>query len=123
MPRFPANVLPHCPAGKLIPKDTRDAWLASSGPAKVDLHQLYELSVQQGGFDAATPYEQWAGLSGSLCGGKLSGEQMRQLYNQHLMGFAGGFIVVRTELSCSQVATSSALVLAFSLPGGQLGES
>ncbi|WIA44120.1 hypothetical protein OEZ86_010462 [Tetradesmus obliquus] len=77
--------------GKRVPNNTREAWLASIGAApsaKVDLHQLYELSVQQGGFDAATPREQWASLSSSLCGGALSGEQMRQLYSQHLLGFA-----------------------------------
>ncbi|WIA23629.1 hypothetical protein OEZ85_000334 [Tetradesmus obliquus] len=77
--------------GKRVPNNTREAWLATIGAApstKVDLHQLYELSVQQGGFDAATPREQWASLSGSLCGGALSGEQMRQLYSQHLLGFA-----------------------------------
>jgi hypothetical protein len=55
----------------------------------VDLHHLYELSVQHGGLDASTPGEQWQSLSGSLSKGKLSGEQMRMLYSQHLLGFAG----------------------------------
>eukprot|EP00882_Tetradesmus_deserticola_P030978 GHRQ01035012.1.p1 GENE.GHRQ01035012.1~~GHRQ01035012.1.p1 ORF type:complete len:116 (+),score=32.24 GHRQ01035012.1:323-670(+) len=76
--------------GKSVPPNTREVWLASTGHAFVDLHQLYELSVQQGGLDAATPAEQWAGLSSSLCRGQLSSEQMRQLHSQHLAGFPGG---------------------------------
>jgi hypothetical protein len=47
------------------------------------------LLVQQGGLDASTPGEQWASLGRSLSSGKLSGEQMRQLYSQNLLGFAG----------------------------------
>jgi hypothetical protein len=83
-------ILSRFPAGKYVPADTCEAWLATLGHAKVDLHHLYELSVQQGGLDASTPGEQWSSLSSSLSGGKLSGEQMRQLYSQHLLGFAGG---------------------------------
>lgn len=73
-----------------MPLNTHSAWLTSVGQSKIDLHQLYELVIDAAGVDPqADPPEVWSSISASLCGGKLSGDEARQLYSQHLHGFEG----------------------------------